>query len=187
MAPEREPEIRVRSNDVYIVGRPLTTHEQQINAEGAAAAQPSTAPRYHERETPPQVLKDAELESSERRAGFDEKEGLLSFQVEPGDELGELTISIQFEGTKGAHASGVKHQLKHLEQATDWLRELLGELEAPWDVDLVSVPCAKTEEPFDVRRVQARLELQAEQQLAAERGVHGGVDLRRERDRKHDR
>jgi hypothetical protein len=84
------------------------------------------------------------------------KVGMLSFIIEPGEELGELYFNTQYEAMPGEHDACQDGQNKLLLDGGAWLRELLDRIasdDAVWDIEIHPVPCPSTNVPVPVERV----------------------------------
>jgi hypothetical protein len=93
-------------------------------------------------------LKDPEIEADESRRYLKPGEGNLCITVAPGERLGELDVSLQFEGPKGQHNPCMADQNELLVEGSGWLRRFLGEMfgeNAQLEIEIEGNPCPKAD------------------------------------------
>src|SRR5262245_28425457 len=73
-------------------------------------------------------LVDHAIEDPVTREKLPKDRGNISITVLPGEELGEFTFNVQFEGKRGEHEFCVHEQDALFQEAAGWLSEILGEL-----------------------------------------------------------
>jgi hypothetical protein len=98
-------------------------------------------------------MRDEAIEADERRRYLKDGEGNLCITVAPGEELGELHVSLQFEGPKGQHNPCMADQNELLVEGSEWLKKLLIELygeKAELEVEIAGNPCPKAELPLQI-------------------------------------
>jgi hypothetical protein len=87
---------------------------------------------------------DKKIEADEERMKLVPGEGNICIGIQPGDQLGELYINVQYEGPKGMTDLCMKGQNNLLVTASDWLKDIFSEFDGDWDVTVEGVPCPKT-------------------------------------------
>src|SRR6185436_144590 len=70
---------------------------------------------------------DRRIEDKVLRMTLEKDEGNISITVLPGDQLGQLSINVQFEGKSGEHDICLKEQDALLQHAAEWLDEILSD------------------------------------------------------------
>jgi hypothetical protein len=89
------------------------------------------------------LQRDEYFESSEYREGLRDGEGVVSILVTAGDAIGEISITVQYEGQKGQHELCLQRQGDVLNTTCDWMKNILSEFETDWEVDLTTAACPK--------------------------------------------
>ncbi len=132
-------------------------------------------------------LVDHEIEAHCYRKGFEADEGVFCVTIQPGDELGQLHVNVQFEGPIHNYEFCMDNQNDVLLNVAEWLRDfLVGEegLGGDFVVDLDGAPCPEAEQRLVVdlaARVISR-ELEVVSAKEAMRQEHGqAVEHREER------
>jgi len=125
-------------------------------------------------------LSDPAIEADDTRERLRPGQGNLCIGVMPGDErLGDLSISIQYEGPKGAYEECMERQNHLLEHSAAWLHDILGEISpesTEWEVDIDSLPCPKA-------KTKVHIEAASEVLRGIERDIK--ADVEREEDVQH--
>ena len=105
---------------------------------------------------------DEELETRDSRKMLQGKEGKICLGVYAGEQLGELYISVQFEGPvdtgKGEPDLCIDGQNSLLEAASEWIAEVLGTLDADFDGIIEAQPCPKATKQLAIVKVVRMLE-----------------------------
>lgn len=110
-------------------------------------------------EGPGPRLRDETIESRTYRSKYTSPgEGMICISVEPGDELGQIVVNIQFEGPAGQHDQCIRQQNGILKEASEVLAEFFGEMGADFQVRIGSVPCPDAMEKINLAAVVNRLE-----------------------------
>lgn len=122
---------KLRAHDLYM-GRPLKPEQGETPANG-----------FHPEPPPQPLLKDTEIESDTYRLGLLDNEGDISVVVEAGDELGQIRVSLQFEGPKGKYNACLSKQGELLENARQWIEEIYKPFKGEFVMDMISNPCPK--------------------------------------------
>jgi hypothetical protein len=154
MASNKKPSnLEVKKKMVYL-NRELTSEEKK-----------SDDPRYVRGAFPePDMadypdMADHHIESDDFRMYLEPDEGKLCISIMPGyQEIGELYINIQFEGSKGKREYCMNGQNDLLLNSSVWLKEIVGEFIGHWDVDIAATPCPKTDVKVEVDLAAAILE-----------------------------
>ena len=103
-----------------------------------------------EDDLPRPEMVNKEIEDPEEREKIPKGEGNICISIQPGEELGELTFNVQFEGRRGDYDFCVENHNELLLHVSDWIGELLSELGTDFDVFIDSKPCPKTEQRVEV-------------------------------------
>ena len=98
------------------------------------------------------------LEADDLRNRLKDNEGWLCVGVQPGSELGEVYVNVQFEGPKGKYDVCMAGQNHVLTTAASWLEEAIGELGGEYDVAIESEPCPKATVPVAIETTARILE-----------------------------
>ena len=98
---------------------------------------------YFKGKLPGPDMVNREIEGDNARRGLKDKEGHLCVSVQPGNELGELHVSVQFEGPKGKYDLCMEGQNDLLLKSGEWLKEILSNFDLDWDVTIEAQPCPK--------------------------------------------
>jgi hypothetical protein len=143
--------IRISARVVHVAGREL--NEVERGSKDVTYAQGELGgPDVH----------DARLESHTLRRGLQGREGKLCIGVRGGEELGELYIALQFEGpidTGGGEPDlCMAGQNALLGDASDWIAEVLGRLDAEFEGVIEAQPCPKARTPLAVMEATRRLD-----------------------------
>lgn len=88
---------------------------------------------------PDAINKD--IEDSDFRRLIPLGHGEICITVMPGDELGELSFNVQFEGTKGEHEFCLRQQDALYQDVSEWLGQVLAELPADFEAEIEARPC----------------------------------------------
>jgi hypothetical protein len=126
----------------------------------AGQAEPAGV-NYSTEKPPPAVTQmvDHEIEKHEFRENLASGEGQLCITVEPGDdELGQISVGVQFEGQIGAYNKCVEQQQLELEHAAAWLEAFFDQLGGDFEVSVAAVPCPKATDPLKLEGVIGHLE-----------------------------
>jgi hypothetical protein len=125
-------------------------------------------------------LVDRRIEGKALRMMLEKDEGNISITVLPGDQLGQLSVNVQFEGKSGEHDICLQEQDALLQHAAEWLDEILSDFGCNFRAQIESLPC-----PHTAIRLQIDL---AARRLAGERSrtIEDGVHVP-ERGREHKR
>jgi hypothetical protein len=107
----------------------------------------------------PQLV-DSAIEDPKVRENLAPNAGKISITVMAGEELGQVSINVQFEGKRGRYDFCLQNQGELFEAASGWLGELLAELGGDFDVRIEAKPCPHTEERLPLRRAANILERQ---------------------------
>lgn len=89
-------------------------------------------------------LVNREIEDANVRAQIPVGQGKISVTIQPGDELGDISLNVQFEGTRGAYDFCLKNHNELLFHVSEWMKEFLENLDADFDITIESKPCPKT-------------------------------------------
>jgi hypothetical protein len=153
--------ISIEKMVVHIVGRELTEAEKEAN-EIADADKKKTDITYQVGRLGGPDLHDVNLESHEIRRNLKGREGWICLGVRAGEELGDISIAIQFEGpTDRGHGEPdlcIDGQNRLLEAASGWIAEVLGSLEADFDGTIETEPCPKATKPLAIVEAVQRLD-----------------------------
>lgn len=95
--------------------------------------------------TKPEMVNRA-IEDPEVRSKIPPEEGNICVSIQPGDELGQLSFNVQFEGRRGDYDFCLNEHNTLLLHVAEWVKDLFGELDADFDVTIESKPCPKTEQ-----------------------------------------
>lgn len=91
---------------------------------------------------------DKEIEDAKFRTGLDDGAGVVSITVIPGDELGQFSVNVQFEGRRTGQQREYDFCLEQqgalLIDASKCLGELLRELGVDFEVEIEAKPCPHT-------------------------------------------
>jgi hypothetical protein len=90
-------------------------------------------------------LVNTRIEDAGTRARIPAGQGNICISIAPGDELGELTFNVQFEGRRGDYDFCLDHHNKLLQDVAQWLQDILAAFGTQFEVELESRPCPKTE------------------------------------------
>jgi len=136
--------ITIKEKVIHVVDRALTAAEKeaedityQIGRMGG--------PEVH----------DPRLESHEVRKNLHGREGKICLGVRAGEKLGDISIAIQFEGPvdtgHGEPDLCMEGQNALLTKASDWIAEVLGDLDAEFEGVIEAEPCPKATKPLAVQ------------------------------------
>lgn len=89
-------------------------------------------------------LVNREIEDAEVREGIPRGDGKISISIEPGDELGDLSLNVQFEGKRGDYDFCMENHNQLLLHVSEWMNEFLKELDSDFEFILESKPCTET-------------------------------------------
>ncbi len=100
---------------------------------------------------------DTAIEDPESRSKLPANAGNISLTVVAGDELGDITVNIQFEGKRGLHDQCLRNSGSLLDAASTWLGEILGELDGEFDLEIEAKPCPHAAERLPLKRAAENL------------------------------
>lgn len=160
---ESEPRLKVTEAVIYLDREPTEAEEAAGVAyrPGGQLSQPD--------------LVNRKIEDAGERARIPAGEGNISITIAPGDELGELSFNVQFEGRRGDYDFCLQHHNELLEQVSDLLAEILSDFGADFEVKLESLPCPKTELRVQLDLTQQILEGRIRQAKVIDRRKVGVV------------
>src|ERR1017187_8437528 len=111
-----------KRNNIEVTGTKVHSDRVPTQAESAAGVEYVNDTQLKEDD-----LIDARIENPVLRVSLGKNEGNISITVLPGEHLGELSINVQFEGKSGEHEICLKEQDTLLQEAADWLNEILSD------------------------------------------------------------
>lgn len=100
-----------------------------------------------------------DIEKPEHREKIPEGQGDISITIQIGEELGEISFNVQFEGRRGDYDFCINQHNDLLLHVNEWIADLYGELAAEFEARIESDPCPITE-----RRVAVALASEVLQQ-----------------------
>lgn len=103
-------------------------------------------------------LIDKKIENPVEREKLPKNRGNISITVLPGDELGEFTFNVQFEGKRKEYEFCVQQQDELFQEAAAWLSEILGELGCDFEAVMEAEPCPHAESRVQLALAARRLE-----------------------------
>jgi hypothetical protein len=112
-------------------------------------------------------LVDKAIEDPETRSRLASNQGEISITVVAGDELGQVSINVQYEGKRGLYDVCLQNQGELFEVASGWLGEFLGELGADFEVEIEAKPCPKTAKRLPLKQAAANLEVRSIEEVNA--------------------
>lgn len=133
-----KPKIHVSDKVVYSDRMP-TPEEQAANVAYKAQGDLSI----------PEMV-NREIEDPDVRSKIPPGEGNICVSIQPGDELGQLSFNVQFEGRRGDYDFCLDEHDKLLLHVAEWVKDLLSELDADFDVTIESKPCPNTERRIEI-------------------------------------
>jgi len=110
-------------------------------------------------------LVDNRIEDKALRMTLQKDEGNISITVLPGEQLGQFSVNVQFEGKSGEHEICLKEQDTLLQYAADWLGEILSDFGCDFKAQIEALPCPHAEARLQLDLAAKRLskcELKAE-------------------------
>ena len=126
--------IHVKSNKV-VLPRELQPEQGETQEAGFETAAPAIIKDL--------VIKDSKIESHAYRENFKPGDGDISIIITAGDELGDLRVTVQYEGEIEQYTKCLVQQGELIQQTADWLREIFAGFGGDWDADVLSAPCDK--------------------------------------------
>lgn len=121
--------------------------------DGKPATPPSANPAANAGEMP-----DRSLEADDVRVWLKDNEGYLCIGIQPGAELGEIFVNVQFEGPKGQYNRCMDGQNQALATTSAWMEEIIGSLGGEYTAEIESEPCPKATTPVAIEHASAILE-----------------------------
>lgn len=97
-------------------------------------------------------LIDRDIEDGSVRSKLDKDQGNIAITVLPGENLGQLSVNVQFEGKSGEREICLQEQDKLLQEAAVWLEDILSDFGCDFKADIEALPC-----PHAVARLQIGL------------------------------
>ena len=152
---------RIKVTSTIVVDRPLKPEQGETAAAGFVSGRAN-------------VIKDETIESRAHRSQFGRGDGDVSIIVTAGDTIGDLTISVQYEGEVEQYDACLRQQDALIQQTAGWLREILGEFATDWNVEMTSVPCPQGDTRL-LHLTEAANQLTGTQTVSHDVGVLGGV------------
>ncbi|HEX3045584.1 MAG TPA: hypothetical protein VHY08_12570 [Bacillota bacterium] len=149
---QKPKNIRIAEKKAYIKGRELTAKEQQ-----------DKDVKYQTGELGPPFVHDKRLEMPLVRKGLRGEDGEICLGVHAGDELGDISIAIQFEGPmdtgNGEPDLCMKGQNALLLQASEWLSDIFGQFGVEFEGVIEAEPCPKATTTLVIQEAAQILEL----------------------------
>lgn len=118
---------------------------------------PETAVSQKHHVLPKPNMVDLQIEDREERIRIPDGEGNIAISIQHGEDLGELYVNIQFEGTYGQYEFCLNGHNDLLLTTSEWLYELLGEFAAEFDAEITSEPCPHPEQRVALVEATQRL------------------------------
>lgn len=82
----------------------------------------------------------------------------LCISLKPGKRLGQVHVCVQYEAAKGERNSCIEGQNDLAIAVSEWMRDVLGEANGQWDVQIEAVPCEKADVPNNAPAVARTVE-----------------------------
>ena len=120
---------------------------------------------------------DKEIEDSEYRSKLPVDAGNISITVLALEELGDISVNIQFEGKRGLYNECLRNQSELLDAASGWIGEFLEQLGGDFDIVIEAKPCPFATERLPLKRVADNL-ARVEQTVQAKAVVGGSVVIK---------
>lgn len=100
--------------------------------------------------THPELI-DEVIEDKKFRSGMLPNAGNISITVLAGEELGDISVNVQFEGKHKLYDQCLRNQGDLFDAASVWLGDLLEELGGDFDIVIEAKPCPHTGERLPLK------------------------------------
>ena len=134
---------------------------QQTIFKDQLSAEEQQDPRFAQGSPEPD-MRNTDIEDDDYRMRLEDNTGNLCIGIQPGDELGEMIINIQFEGKKSRWNQCMTGQNGLLLHASHWLADILGDLDedGDWEITLEAKPCPNADVVLELDAASQILEQQ---------------------------